>query len=93
MTDDSPFFKSLKRLEQAVSSLETATSRLNATERSDAARDAEVALLAEDRARLAEELDAHNARATALENANHEVVRRLDVAIDTIRNVLSAQNR
>jgi hypothetical protein len=28
-----------------------------------------------------------------LENANREVVRRLDVAMDTIRTVLSAQDR
>ncbi len=92
MSNDSPFLKSLKRLERAVGTLENAASRLNSTERSDAAKDAEIMLLTQDRARLAEELDAHNARTAALENANHEVVRRLDVAIDTIRNVLSTRN-
>jgi hypothetical protein len=93
MAIDSAFMKALRRLEQAVGTVETATTRLRETERTDAARDAETSLLAEDRARLAEELDANNARATSLENANREVVRRLDVAMDTIRTVLAAHNR
>jgi hypothetical protein len=49
--------------------------------------------LAEDRAHLAEELDASNARATTLGNVNREVSRRLDQAIDTIRSVLAAHER
>jgi hypothetical protein len=89
MPHDSNLLNALRRLDKALGAVETATKRLGETERLDAARDAETTLLAEDRARLAEELDANSARATALENANREVVRRIDVAMDTIRTVLA----
>jgi hypothetical protein len=46
-----------------------------------------------DRSRLASELDAATAHARMLENANRDVARRLDAAIDTIRSVLAANER
>ena len=43
--------------------------------------------------RLASELDAAAARARTLEATNREVAQRLDAAIDTIRSVLTANER
>ena len=50
-------------------------------------------MLPADRSRLAAELDAATARSRTLESVNREVVQRLDVAIDTIRSVLAANQR
>jgi hypothetical protein len=77
----------LRRLEAALSSIEAASGRLRlASERDD-----EVAVFAEDRARLAEELDAVNARAQSLDHANRDVARRLEKSMDTIRAILASQ--
>jgi hypothetical protein len=46
-------------------------------------------MLAADRASLAETLDRTQARATRLDLVNHDVSRRLDKAIETIRTVLA----
>ena len=80
----------LRRLEAAVGVLEAASSRVLDTRRTGADRDAEIALLADDRARLAEELDHSNARTARLESTNRDVARRLDTAIETIRDVLQS---
>jgi hypothetical protein len=79
----------LRRLEAAVSVLEAASARVLDSRRTGADRETEIALLADDRARLAEELDGSNARTARLESTNREVARRLDTAIETIRDVLS----
>jgi len=55
--------------------------------------DAQLHALGTDRSRLASELDAAAARARGLETNNREVAQRLDAAIDTIRSVLSANER
>ena len=46
-----------------------------------------------DRSRLAAELDTAAARTRVLETANLEIARRLDVAIDSVRGVLEANDR
>ncbi len=79
----------LRRLESAVGVLEAASARALDSRRTGADRETEIALLADDRARLAEELDNSNARTTRLESTNREVARRLDSAIETIRDVLN----
>jgi hypothetical protein len=48
--------------------------------------------LGADRSRLAADLDAATARARTLETTNQEVARRLDVAIETIRSVIEAND-
>lgn len=78
----------LRRLESAVGVLEAASTRVLDTRRTGAEREAELALLEDDRARLADELDTSNARTARLESTNREVARRLDRAIETIRDVL-----
>ncbi len=80
----------LRRLESAVGVLEAASARALDARRSGAEREAELALLEDDRARLAEELDSSNARTARVEATNREVARRLDRAIDTIRDVLKS---
>jgi hypothetical protein len=49
--------------------------------------------LGTDRARLAAELDAATAHARKLEDTNREVVRRIDVAMDTIQTLLDEHDR
>jgi len=78
----------LRRLEAAVGVLEAASARAFDARRTGAEREAELALLEDDRARLAEELDNSNARAARLESTNRDIARRLDTAIETIRDVL-----
>jgi chromosome segregation ATPase len=83
-----PLDASLKRLRAAVDSLESAIerrTRLDAS-RTDAAD--EFALMQDDRARLATELDAALDRCKALETANDGAGKRIASASATIENVL-----
>lgn len=80
----------LRRLESAIGVLEAASARALDARRTGAEREAELSLLEEDRVRLAEELDASNARTARIEATNRDVARRLDRAIDTIRDVLKS---
>ncbi|GBU19767.1 MULTISPECIES: DUF4164 family protein [Methylobacterium] len=80
--------EALARLDSALTLLEAAVARrLDAGERGD--RDAELALMNEDRARLAAELDAASARLAHVEAAAGEVGLRLDRAIGAVERVLS----
>jgi len=85
---DTALGAALRRLEAAVGVLEAASARVLDVRRTGAERDAELALLQDDRARMAEELDASSARTMRLETINRDVARRLDRTIETIRDVL-----
>ena len=87
---DSALAAALRRLEGAVGVLEAASTRVLDARRTGAERDTEIALLGDDRARLAEELDLSNARTARLESTNRDVARRLDKAIETIKDVLGS---
>lgn len=91
MTDETALARALRRLDQAFVSVERATARLRAAEESREARDNELALLADDRTRLAEELDALTSRAAQLDSVNRDVAKRLDAAMETIRNILAEE--
>ncbi len=80
--------EALARLQKAVASLEQATAGRLEREQDFADAEEEVQRMNADRARLAEELDASEARADRLESANKEVSRRLVTAMETIRAVL-----
>lgn len=82
-----------RRLALALDALDAAVERRRAADRDDATLASQVETLGADRARLAADLDQTTARSRALETANREVARRLDTAIDTIRAVLSANDR
>ena len=80
-----------RRLDAALDALEAALHRHKAGERSAASLRGELQLMAEDRSRLAEQLDAAQDRIARLEAANEDASRRLDAAMETVRAVLDAE--
>ncbi|WP_336490077.1 DUF4164 family protein [Methylobacterium nigriterrae] len=79
----------LTRLDTALTRLEaTVTRRLEAEQDPDD-REMELALMAEDRARLAAALDAASARLAGMEAAAGDVGERLDRAIEAVEGVLT----
>jgi len=79
----------LQRLESAVGLLEGAIDGRFERERHAEGFDAELQRLGTDRSRLAQSLDAAEARSARLEEANREVSRRLVTAMESIRDVLA----
>lgn len=88
MSADATLKEVLIRLGKAVEALETAALGRIDREQDYAEAEAEVQRMNADRSRLAQELDASEARAERLEEANKEVSRRLVTAMETIRAVL-----
>lgn len=82
-----------RRLTQALDALEAAVERRCEAGRSEAALAAQLQALGDDRARLAADLDTVSARARQLETANRDVARRLDVAMQSIRDVIEGSDR
>ncbi|GEP11398.1 DUF4164 domain-containing protein [Methylobacterium gnaphalii] len=78
----------LRRLDLAMVRLEAAVTRRVEADEARADRDIELALMDEDRARLAAELDAASAQLARMANVTGEVERRIDRAIDTVSTVL-----
>lgn len=91
MTDHTAIDAAIRRLQMALDSLEAAAERKLETTARTAALAEQVHALETDRARLAADLDNAAARSKTLENANREVAERLDIAMDTIRAVIAAQ--
>ncbi len=80
----------LRRLSTALDHLEAAAERRLELEAERGDREEEFAVMQDDRARLAVELDGALARAKALAAANADVSRRLERASESIRAVLAA---
>ena len=78
----------INRLGKAMEALEDAALTRIEQGQDYAEAEAEVQRMNADRARLAQELDASEARADRLQDANKEVSRRLVTAMETIRAVL-----
>lgn len=76
--------RSLKRLADAVASLERAAERRMRRDEARASAEEEYALMQDDRSRLAVELDSALDRSRALEAANAEAGARLARAAETI---------
>ena len=74
----------------ALDALEAAVERRSEADRGEAGIAEQMHALGSDRARLASELDQVAARARTLETANREVARRIDAAMETIREMLVA---
>jgi hypothetical protein len=91
LQDESPLLASVKELERALAALEDAVEHRKEKDRSRVDLDAEIHRAGADRSRLAQALDAAEARAARLEEANREVSRRLIAAMETIRTVLNRQ--
>ena len=88
MTGDVTLKEVINRLGKAIATLEDAVAARLDRDQDYAEAEAEVQRMNTDRARLAQELDASEARAERLEGANKEVSRRLVTAMETIRAVL-----
>jgi Domain of unknown function (DUF4164) len=93
MTDTSAIDAATKRLALALEALEAAVERRQNADRGQQELSDQLHALGTDRSQLASDLDAAVARSRSLETTNREVARRLDVAIDTIRSVLEANDR
>lgn len=78
----------LQRLSATLDELETTVGRRLEAELSHADLEEELAVMQDDRSRLAMELDAALAHKSALEKARDEVLTRLDRTSDGIRAVL-----
>jgi uncharacterized protein DUF4164 len=93
MSDASAIDAATKRLALALEALEAAVERRQEADGSQHALVEQVHVLGADRSQLASDLDAAVARSRSLETTNREIARRLDVAIDTIKSVLEANDR
>jgi hypothetical protein len=88
MGEVSPIEGALRRLEEALGGLETVVDdRLHGVAQAENLEN-EVQRLGTDRSRMAQSLDAAEARSMRLETANREVSRRLVTAMESIRAVL-----
>lgn len=83
-----PVGEALQHLDATLSRLEATVTRRLEAEAAPDDRDAELALLGEDRARLAAALDAAGARLAQVEATSGEVGSRLDRAIAAVAGVL-----
>jgi uncharacterized protein DUF4164 len=92
MTDASAVETASRRLVQALDALEAALERRREVDRGGEALGAQLQALSVDRSRLAADLDSEMARARRIESASHEIARRLDVAIDTVRSVIDTHH-
>jgi hypothetical protein len=82
--------QALARLLASISVLEVAAARRAEAERSKGTLETELALMQDDRARLAVELDGSMAYGKRLEATTDELARRVDRALGDVRSVLDA---
>ncbi|GJE60889.1 DUF4164 family protein [Methylobacterium trifolii] len=83
-----PIDDALARLDGALARLEAAVARRLDADAAPDDRDAELAIMGEDRARLAAALDLASARLATVEATTDQVGRRLDRAIEAVEGVL-----
>ena len=83
----------IARLRASLSALEAAAAHRNEADRSKTTLETELALMQDDRARLAVELDGALARAQRLDSATDELARRIDRAIGSVRSVIELADR
>jgi|SRR5690348_11837676 hypothetical protein len=88
MAEQAALQAALQRLEDALAGLDEASAAVAEAAEGRARRQRGQAVMAADRARLAEALDAATARAERLDGGRREVARRLDQAIEAVRTLL-----
>jgi hypothetical protein len=93
MTEASALDMATRRLSQALDALEGAVERRREADQGEEAMAAQIQALGSDRAKLAADLDAAAAHARTLEATNREIARRLDLAIESIRSVIDANDQ
>jgi len=89
LLEDAPIVAATRRLNAALDSLTDALERRRDADRHQEALQAQLHALGNDRARLAADLDRAQADAGEVGEVAREVMRRLDVAMATIRDVLA----
>jgi hypothetical protein len=82
--------EAIARLRSSLSVLEAAAARRAESDRSKSTLETELALMQDDRARLAVELDGALARANRLDTTTDELSRRIERAIGSVRSVIEA---
>jgi hypothetical protein len=92
MTDQAAIEQAARRLTQALSALDAAVERRLETDRSRLALSEQVHALDADRSKLASDLDGQIAKVRRLEIANRDIARRLDAAMENVRQVLDSQD-
>ena len=92
MTDQAAIEQATRRLTQALNALDAAVDRRLETDRSRLALSEQVHALDADRSKLASDLDSQAAKVRRLETANRDIARRLDTAMDNVRQVLDSQD-
>jgi hypothetical protein len=93
MSDISTIDAASKRLGLAMDGLEAAVERRRELDRGQSDLSEQLHAMGTDRSQLAAELDTAAARVRMLETTNREIARRLDIAIESVRNVLEANDR
>ncbi len=86
----SGFDQAVKRVIDALDALDAALEQRFGNDRRGGALSEQVHVFNIDRSRLASELDAARARTRELESSNHEAMRRIDAAMNAIRDVIAA---
>ncbi len=89
MPGTSPVEDALGRFQAALDRIESAVEQRLEDQRQVAGLENELQRLGTDRSRLAQSLDAAEAKSARVEDANREVSRRLVTAMESIRDVLS----
>jgi uncharacterized protein DUF4164 len=93
MSDTSAIDAASRRLGLAMDALEAAVERRREAARGQSDLSEQLHALGTDRSRLASDLDTAASRIRTLETTNREIARRLDGAIESVRNVLEANDR
>jgi septal ring factor EnvC (AmiA/AmiB activator) len=93
MSDTSAIEAASRRLALAMDALEAAIERRQEVDRGQTDLSEQLHALGSDRSRLASDLDTAASRVRTLETTNREIARRLDVAIESVRGVLEANDR
>jgi hypothetical protein len=93
MSDTSAIDAASRRLGLAMDALEAAVERRREADRGTSDLSDQLHALGTDRSRLASDLDNAAARIRMVETTNREIARRLDLAIESVRNVLEANDR
>jgi len=90
MVDQSRLNYGMEKLNKALDALEASIDKFDNKQETEKVKVRDLTSLKKQNARLIEELDAVKARSVVLEDANSEVVERLDAAVENISDVLRA---
>lgn len=93
MSGESSVAAALQKLQQALDALDDAVENREDEERRRVDLEAELHRVGADRSRLAQSLDAAEAKSAKLEETNRDVSRRLVAAMESIRAVIGGNGR